>query len=282
MPAKLINGKFLADEILKDLRQKVVKLNRPPGFAVILVGNDPASQLYVRNKKKACEKVGITFNQYLCGGEFCPQVTEEQILRMIDWLNADPEVDGIIVQLPIPQKFDTQKIIEQISPAKDVDSLNSATVKKFMAGEPGIISPLVQAINAAIISTHENLAGKNAVIISNNAPYAQTRKKDLQDLGMNVEIISPAGNLAEKTKQADVLVVIAGQRNLIKKSMVKPDAIVIDVGTNAISENEWVGDVDSDVAEVASWLTPVPGGIGPLTVAFLLKNTYELAQKKQG
>jgi len=277
MPAKQINGKDLAKKILLDLRQKIVKLNRAPGLAVILIGNDPASELYVRNKKKACEKVGLVFHQYLCAGDFFPQVTEAEILKMIDWLNHDPETDGIIVQLPIPERFDTKKIIERIDPKKDVDGFHPVNREKFMAGQPGVTSPLVLAIKAAIAATGENLAGRQAVIVANNELYSQTRKKDLADLGLKVEIITPDKNLAAKIKTADVLVSIVGKPHFIGKDLIKDGAIVIDVGTSLLPDNTWAGDVEPAAAEIAGWITPVPGGVGPLTVAFLLQNVYQAA-----
>ncbi len=279
MSAKLIDGKKLAEDILLDLHQKVAKLDRAPGLAVVLIGSDPASQLYVRNKKKACEKVGIAFHQYLCGGDCLPNVTEEQILEAIDFLNNDPAVDGIIVQLPIPPKFDTQKIIERIDPEKDVDGFHPLNRKKFLAGQPSIVSPLVSAINAAIVSTGENLAGKQAIIIANNELYSQTRKKDLQDLGLRVEIITADKDFTAAIKTADVVVSIVGKPHFIGKDLIKDGAIVIDVGTSLMADNKWAGDVDPAAAERASWITPVPGGVGPLTVAMLLKNTCELAVK---
>jgi methylenetetrahydrofolate dehydrogenase (NADP+)/methenyltetrahydrofolate cyclohydrolase len=281
MPAKLINGKELAEAILLDLRQKILSLDRAPGLAVVLVGEDEASKLYVRNKKRACLKVGITFHDYLCGGSCLPNITETEILKTIDFLNQDPEIDGIIVQLPLPEKFDTSKIINRISPDKDVDGFTEINKKKFLAGNEVIVSPLMLAINEAIASTGEDLKGKSAVIVSNNQAYAQTRKKDLEDLGLKVEIIPARGPVGEKTRTADVLVVIVGQSNYIKKDMIKPGAIVIDVGTNLVGENKWTGDVDPEAAEVAAYLTPVPGGVGPLTVAMLLQNVYGLAVKNQ-
>lgn len=272
--AKIIDGKAVAEKILLALKGQIAKLNRPPGLAVILIGDDPASQLYVKNKKKACEKTGIIFHSYFCGGKFCPDVTEKQILEMIDFLNNDPTIDGIIVQLPVPKKFDTKKIINRILPAKDVDGFQPENQKRHF-----LIPPLIQAVAAALTATKENLKGKTAVVVAKNPILSEPLKKSLENQGLKVEVVKPDKKLTEKTKSADVLIVVVGQKQLIKKSMVKPDAIVIDIGTNLIGKNKWAGDVEPKVAEVALWLTPVPGGIGPLTVAYLLKNTFELAQK---
>ncbi len=279
--AKIIDGKTIAEKILLGLKNEISKLKRPPGLAVILIGEDEASKLYVRNKKRACEKVGIIFHSYFCGGEFCPNSTENEILKMIDFLNNDPSIDGIIVQLPIPKKFNVKKIIERISPVKDVDCFTEKNKKKYLAGKKFITSPLILAVEEALKHTDQNLKGKEALIVAKNPTYSEMRKKDLEKLGLKTNITSVNSTLSEKTKKADVLVAILGQSNLIKKSMTKPGAIVIDIGTNLVSEKKWTGDVDPKVAEVASWLTPVPGGIGPLTVAFLLKNTVELAKKNQ-
>jgi len=280
--AKIIDGKALADKIILELKGKIAQLSRPPGLAVILIGDDPPSHLYVKNKKKAAQKVGLEFHDYLCDQKCCPETTEEKILTMIDFLNNDPAIDGIIVQLPIPKKFNTEKIINQVDPAKDVDGFHPKNSKPP--------SPLIQAVGIALSATEEKLSGKTAVIVAKNPIFSQPLEKSLDKQGLKVETVKPDEKMAEKTKQADVLIVILGQKHFIKKSMVKPNAIVIDIGTNLEGpldpargkKNKWTGDVDPEVTEVASWLTPVPGGIGPLTVAYLLKNTFELAKNNQG
>jgi len=275
--AQLINGKALAERILLELKGKVSQLSRPPGLATILIGNDSASQLYVKKKKEACHKVGIKFHNYLCGRECCPDITEEKILEMIEFLNNDPNTDGIIVQLPLPPKYNSNKIIKAIDPQKDVDGFHPENAKKFLWEMPSIVSPLIQAVNTALTATKESLKGKTAVIVARNSIFSDLLKKDLENQGLEVKIAKPDKNLPEITKTADVLIVILGQKHFIKKSMVKKNAIVIDIGTNLIGKKKWAGDVDPKVAEVAGWLTPVPGGIGPLTVSMLLKNVYHLA-----
>jgi len=280
MSAQLIDGKALAEQTLLWLKSQIAQLTQPPGLAVILIGDDPASKLYVRNKKLAAEKIGITFHSYFCGGACLPDVSEKEILETIDFLNNDPTIDGIIVQLPIPKKFDTQKIINRINPEKDVDGFHPKNQKEFMAGQPTLVPPLIQAVSAALTATQENLKNKNTIIISKNPIFSEPLKKYLFDQGLKTKVIEPNQGLANETKKADVLITIIGQKHLIKKTMVKPDAIVIDAGTNLVSENKWTGDVDPKVAAVAGFLTPVPGGIGPLTVAFLLANTCQLAKNK--
>ena len=275
--AKIIDGKKIADKILWELKGKIARLNRPPGLAVILVGDDPASRLYVNNKKKAADKIGVKFCEYLCGNKFYSNITEKKILEMIEFLNHDSEIDAIIVQLPLPQKFNTEKIINQIKNEKDVDVFKNK--KAELIQDKTIISPpLVQAVDEALKSTGQNLKAKKAVIVAKNPIFSRPMKKNLEIKDVQVEIIKPNKKMAAKTKMADILIVIVGQKNLIKKTMVKPGAIVVDIGTNLMAKNKWVGDVDSKVREIASWLTPVPGGIGPLTVAMLLKNTYQLAK----
>ena len=280
--AQLIDGKALAEKILLELKGKIARLKRPPGLAVILIGADPASHLYVKNKKKASQKIGLEFHEYLCNNKCRPNVTEPEILETIDFLNNDPATDGIIVQLPLPKEFNTEKIINRILPAKDVDGFHPLNQKKILAGNPLVIPPVIGAVNAALQATGENLAGKTAVIIAKNPVFSEPLKKDLTRQGLRVKITSPADeNLNQKTRAADLIVAALGQKHFLKKAMVKPDAIIIDIGTNLSGKNKWSGDVDPKVAEVAGWLTPVPGGIGPLTVAYLLKNTFELAKRSQ-
>ncbi|MFA5021120.1 MAG: bifunctional 5,10-methylenetetrahydrofolate dehydrogenase/5,10-methenyltetrahydrofolate cyclohydrolase [Patescibacteria group bacterium] len=273
---KLIDGKTLAQNILLDLKIKITKLNRPPGLATILIGDDPASQLYVKTKKKTCLKIGIEFHDYLCGGRLCPDITQNEILEMIDWLNHDSTVDGIIVQLPLPKKFNAQKIIDRIDPKKDVDGFHPKNKLKLI--EP----PLVGAIKLALQSTGEKLSGKKTVVISKNPIFSAPLIKSLAAAGLKLKTVEPDDkNLKAITKAADVLITVVGQKSLVKKSMIKDDVIIIDAGSTLIGENQWAGDVDPAVKKIASWFTPVPGGIGPLTVAMLLKNTYELAKHNQ-
>jgi len=279
--AKIIDGKKLAEDTLITLMSDIKALGRHPGLAAILIGDDEPSKLYIKNKRKAAERVGINFYDYRCGGETLPNVTQEEILAAIDFLNKDPEVNGIIVQLPIPEKFDTKTIINRIDPSKDVDG--------FQPQDPSLLSekivitpPLIGAVTQALTSTGEPLMGKHAVIVSKNPIFSQPMGAALEKLGIKVETITPDTGFDKITKKADILIVIVGKVGIVNKSMVKPGAIVIDVGTNSIGGDQFAGDVDPEVAEVAGWLTPVPGGIGPLTVAMLLKSTYELSLKQYG
>jgi len=280
--AQIIDGKKIAGERLIELRKKILLLKRTPGLAAILIGDDPASHLYLRNKKRACEKVGIIFHDYLCGKKCLPNITEPEILAMIDWLNKDKEIDGIIVQLPLPKNFNTQTIINHIDPKKDVDGFHPENIKNFSNYSDFPTSPLIESIRVAIKSTGQDVRGKQALIIGKNPIFYENLAQALKKEKLIVTQISDQEKLlTEKIKTADVLIVILGKSNFIKKSMIKEGAIVIDVGTNLISENKWAGDVEPQATEVAGFITPVPGGIGPLTVAMLLENTYQLAKKNQ-
>ncbi len=280
--AQLIDGKKLADDILYSLKEKIADLPHAPGLAVVMIGDDAASKLYIQSKKKASQKIGVTFHDYYCGGEhMLPNITEAEVLTMIEYLNQDEMVHGIIVQLPIPKSFDTNKIIAAIAPEKDVDGFHPQNQGEALHEKLVITSPLIHAVEYALAETKEKLTGKRCVIVSKNPIFSTPLKKALEALGLKTEVTKPENDLKEKTLVADVLISVVGKKGLITKDMVKPDSIIIDVGTNLVSANTWVGDVDLGVSEVAGWLTPVPGGIGPLTVAMLLQNTYDAAVKNQ-
>ena len=281
MPAKLIDGKALAEKILLELKPKIANLKRPPGLAAILIGDDPASLLYIKNKKIACKKIGLNFHAYFCGNKISPNITEGQIIETISRLNNNPAIDGIIVQLPIPKKFDTEKITSQIKLEKDVDGFNRQKSLKNLGADTLISPPLIDAVNLVLTETKKDFQNKTAVILCKNPIFSEPMKKSLAEIGLNVKIVKPEKNFSASTKKADVLIVILGKKYFVKKNMVKPEAIVIDIGTNLSGENKWAGDVDPQVAQIASFITPVPGGIGPLTVAMLIKNVYQLALKNQ-
>lgn len=281
MSAKIIDGKKLSEKILLDLRKKIVTMKRPPGLGAILVGDDPASHLYVSTKKKACIKVGIDFHDYLCGSQGHPSETTKDVIKVIDYLNNDDSVDGVIIQLPLPENFDTKALIDKINPAKDVDGFLSQDPKDVLDEKIVITPPLINAVNHALESTKVDLNNKPAVIISNSPIFSDPMKKALEDKGLKVKTIGPDQGFEKITTSADVLITIVGKPHFIKASAIKKDAIVIDIGTTLVGEKKWAGDVDPEVKKIAGYITPVPGGIGPLTVAMLLKNTYDLAIKNQ-
>lgn len=279
--ARLIDGKKIAEQILLDLAKEINQLPKRPGLATILVGEDPSSQLYINNKKKASQKTGIEFHEYLCNKKCYPNISQKELLEMIDWLNNDPEIDGIIIQLPLPKKYNTQAIINQISPAKDADAFHPKNKGKFLTDVKQLTPPLINAIKIALAQTKNNLKDKKTIIVAKDSIFSNSLDQALKKIGLKVTVVRPnEKDLKAKTNQAEILISIVGKKHLIKPEMVKPKAIVIDAGTVLEANNSLVGDVDPRVAKVADWLTPVPGGIGPLTVAMLLKNVVELAKKK--
>ena len=210
--AQLIDGNAISREILNDLKTKIGKLKRHPGLAAILIGDDPASKRYIAKKKEACRKVGINFHSYLCGGDFYPKITEEEILKMIDWLNQDQDVNAIIIQLPIPKKFNTQKIINELDPKKDVDGFHPKNLSQAAKN-----SPLIKAVDMALKHTGEKLTGQKAVIVSKNPIFAKPLAQNLKGLGLEVITVEPTGQWTTAAKTADVLISIVGQPGLIKK-----------------------------------------------------------------
>jgi methylenetetrahydrofolate dehydrogenase (NADP+)/methenyltetrahydrofolate cyclohydrolase len=257
MPAKLIDGKKLADKILLQIKDKLAKMNAKPGLVAILIGDNDTSKLYLKLKGKACQETGINFHSYLLDDN----CNEDKIIEVINWLNNDAETTGIIVQLPLPSKFKTDKIIQAIAPAKDVDGFQPKS--KF-------ISPNILGIIELLKTTKVNLKNKQIIILSNSKIFSQPFKKLLPN--SKIEYINPQDkNLTTKTKTADILIVAIGQPYFIKPEMIKKDAILIDVGINTI-KGKTVGDIDPACDKVAAWRSPVPGGVGPMTVAMLLKN----------
>jgi methylenetetrahydrofolate dehydrogenase (NADP+)/methenyltetrahydrofolate cyclohydrolase len=241
-------------------------------LAIILVGNDPASKLYVRLKQKACEHSGANFHKYL----FDADAKEEQILETINFLNKDDETNGILVQLPLPDGFNEEKILSAIAIKKDIDALNPINQQALITGEAKIISPLAKSVEQLILNTNEQLAGKKIVVFANHPPLFNAIKFLFPN--NDVEYASPAQpNWQEATKAADVLIVCVGRPNFINEQHIKSNTIIIDIGINKSASGKTVGDVDFDsVKNIAGRITPVPGGVGPMTIAMLLKNLLAL------
>ncbi|MFA6307445.1 MAG: bifunctional 5,10-methylenetetrahydrofolate dehydrogenase/5,10-methenyltetrahydrofolate cyclohydrolase [Patescibacteria group bacterium] len=275
---KILDGKALALQIQQKIKEEIAKKHIKPSLAIILVGEDPASQLYVSKKKIACQEVGIDFHEYFMSAD----TTEKTLLETIDFLNKDQDTDAILVQLPLPKKFDTNKIIKAIDPKKDVDGFHPQNIQYFLKNKAYITPGLPLGILKLLEESQEDLANKYAVIVSRSKVFSQPMIKILEDRKMKVSLINPqADNLKEATLKADVLIVSCGQPFLIKEDMIKADSIIIDVGTNKIDNNYVVGDVDySTVFPKVKFITPVPGGVGPMTVAMLLYNTVKLAKLK--
>lgn len=276
--ARIIDGKAVAAEIKASVREKAEdfeKANgRKPGLAVVKAGNDPASAIYVRNKIKACEACNIASYSYY----FDENVTYAQLAELIDALNSDGTVDGILVQLPLPRGIDERKVLSLIAPEKDADGFHAVNAGKLFLGERGTVACTPRGIMELIRSTGVSIAGKRAVVIGRSNIVGKPVAQLLLAADATVTVChSKTENLAEITRAADILVAAVGRKKFVTADMVKPDAIVIDVGMNRDDEGLF-GDVDFDnVKDVAGYITPVPGGVGPMTIAMLLSNTVESA-----
>lgn len=282
MTAKIIDGKLVAqkiqDEIKKEVEAQVAKGILPPGLAVILVGEDPASQIYVRNKKSACAKVGFYTEEYIL-----PATTKEEDLRkLIAKLNENNKIHGILVQVPLPQGLNEKNILEFISPEKDVDCFHPVNVGNLFLGIPRFLPCTPAGIMELLKSENIDLKGKRAVIVGRSNIVGKPMAILLLSEHATVTMChSRTVNLAEVCRQAQILVVAIGKARFITADMVSPGAVVIDIGQNRL-EDKLVGDVDFEkVKEVASLITPVPGGVGPMTITMLLKNTLHAAKMTQ-
>ena len=280
MTARLIDGKALAARLRTELVSRVAQLQargRRPGLAVVLVGDDPASAVYVRNKIKACEDCGIRSVFEKLPGD----VGEAQLLGVIDRLNADATLHGILVQLPLPRHLNAQRVLESISFDKDVDGLHATNAGLTLMGVPHFRSCTPYGVMKMLESTGIELAGKHAVVIGRSNMVGKPMAMLLLAANATVTIChSATHDLSSITRQADVLVAAVGRRAIVKADMVKPGAVVIYVGTNKTPEGKLAGDVDfGAVKEVAGWISPVPGGVGPMTIAMLLTNTVESAER---
>lgn len=277
---KIINGTGLAREIRTDLRTKILASKVKPGLAVILVGQDPASQIYVDFKKKASEEVGIELESFECEEDF----PEKKLLKLIHKLNEKRSIHGILVQLPLPDQIDEQKIIAAIVPEKDVDGFHPVNVGWLSIGHPLIVSATAKAIWRMIQSTNLELKGRQVVVVGASNIVGKPIAQILLNKRATVTVChSKTKDLALHTLRADVLVSAVGKPNLITQDMVKPGAVVIDAGITRTEEGKVVGDVDFErVKDVAGWITPVPGGVGPMTVAMLLENTWEAMRRIEG
>ena len=280
MPAQLISGSVLSQQIRTEVAQRAAALSArgvKPGLAVILVGEDPASAVYVRNKVKACAENGL----HSVLEKYDASLSEADLLARIRALNADPAIHGILVQLPLPRHIHPQRVIETISTAKDVDGYSVQSAGELMAGLPGFRPCTPFGCMKLIESTGVPLKGQHAVVIGRSNTVGKPMALLLLQAHATVTIChSATPDLGLFTRQADVLVAAVGRRNTVTKDMVKPGAIVIDVGMNRDDAGKLCGDVDFDpVSEVAGWITPVPGGVGPMTITMLLVNTLESAER---
>ena len=282
MTAQLIDGKLLAQQTRETVKAQAQILTergkRRPGLAVILVGENPASQVYVANKVKACADVG--FHSVL--ERYPASITEPELLEHVKRLNTDSAIDGILVQLPLPRHIDAQKVIEAIAPDKDVDGFHVASAGALMVGATGFRPCTPAGCMKMLEAIHYDMKGKNAVVVGRSNIVGKPMALMLLEKNATVTIChSNTANLKQFTQNADILVCAVGKVDMITADMVKPGAVVIDVGMNRNSSGKLCGDVDFEgVREVAGWITPVPGGVGPMTIAMLLVNTLESAQRR--
>jgi methylenetetrahydrofolate dehydrogenase (NADP+)/methenyltetrahydrofolate cyclohydrolase len=277
MTAQLLDGKLISEQIITEVRAKVdariAAGKRAPALAVVLVGDDPASAVYVRNKKKACERAGFRSLSY----ELSASLSEAELLDIVQKLNDDPEVDGILVQLPLPKHIDTERVIEAINPLKDVDGFHPYNFGRLALRMPLLRPCTPHGVMVMLEKTGVDLVGKDAVVIGASNIVGRPAALELLMARATVTVChSKTRDLAGKVAAADVVVAGVGIPNFVKGAWIKPGAIVIDVGINRLDNGKLCGDVEFDVAkERASWITPVPGGVGPMTIALLMQNTLD-------
>lgn len=281
MEARLISGRDIASEIRLGLKNDVEKLKRngvQPGLAVVVAGDDPASRIYVNNKKKVCEEIGIRSFEYALPSE----TSEWEIIELIKTLNSDGNVDGILVQLPLPRHINSEKVLLEIDPDKDVDAFHPVNVGKIMIGNYTFLPCTPAGVIEMIHRTGVDLKGSECVVVGRSNIVGKPMAMLLLHEHATVTIChSRTQDLKTVCRRADVLVVAVGKPKLIKADFIKPGAVVIDVGTNRMENGKLCGDVDFDEAKnVASYITPVPGGVGPMTIAMLMKNTVKAAQMR--
>lgn len=279
---KILDGKALAQHLGRNLAEETNSLKSHginPKFCVINIGEDPASKVYVRSKRKKAEKIGIKQVVY----QLPEDESEEDVLRLIDRLNADAEVAGLMVQLPVPDQIDVDKVIERIDPEKDVDGLTPANIGRLWMGKH-FVEPATAAGIIALLDHYQiDLNGKNAVIVGRSNIVGKPLAALMLERNASVSILhSHTRDLGELTRRADILVSAVGKPHMIKAEMVQEGAVVIDVGINRV-DGQLMGDVDFDqVKDKASWITPVPGGVGPLTVEFLMEEVIKLTRRQHG
>ncbi len=284
MTARLLDGKKIAEAALDQVRRRVqarlVAGSRVPGLAVVLVGNDPASSVYVRNKRRACEQVGFLSRSY----DLPATTSQDELLRLVDELNADPAIDGILVQLPLPAGLDGNALLERIRPDKDVDGFHPENIGRLTLRQPGLRPCTPKGVMQLLAHTDRPVRGRNAVIVGVSNHVGRPMALELLLAGCTITCCHRfTADLAAEVARGDILVVAAGRPGLVPGEWVKEGAVVIDVGINRAADGRLVGDVGFEAArERASWITPVPGGVGPMTVAMLMSNTLDAAEHHAG
>ncbi|TVO74822.1 bifunctional methylenetetrahydrofolate dehydrogenase/methenyltetrahydrofolate cyclohydrolase FolD [Sedimenticola selenatireducens] len=277
MSANILDGKAIAADLRSDIKAQVSRMTeageRPPGLVVILVGEDPASQVYVRNKQRSCEEVGFLSELRRLPAE----TTEAELIAQIDELNAREDVDGILVQLPLPKQIDEETVTERILPTKDVDGFHPYNVGRLALRMPIMRPCTPKGVMTMLERTGQRLEGLDAVIIGQSNIVGRPMALELLAARCTITVChSRTKDLEEKISKADIVVAAVGRANFVKGEWIKPGALVIDVGINRLEDGTLCGDVDyASAAEKAAWITPVPGGVGPMTVATLLENTLQ-------
>ena len=281
MTARILDGKRIADEVLDEVASRVrarrkVGLNRP-GLAVVLVGNDPASSVYVRNKRRACQRVGFHTLDF----DLPSQVSGAELSALIDRLNADPKVHGILVQLPLPAHIDATDLIQRIRPDKDVDGFHAENLGRLALRQPGLRPCTPKGVMTLLAHTDKPVRGRHAVVVGVSNHVGRPLGLELLLAGATVTSCHRfTRDLPGFIASADLLIVAVGKPGLVRGDWVKPGAVVIDVGINRLEDGTLTGDVEFAAAQArASWITPVPGGVGPMTVATLMQNTLEAAER---
>ncbi len=280
--SKIIDGKELAKKVRLELKDEVEKLKKDenihPKLAVIMVGSDPASQIYVRNKSKACDEIGIEFEEFLLD----ENTTQKELLDLIDKLNENEKVNGILLQSPIPKNLDINEAFRRISPEKDVDGFNPVNVGKLTLGQKGFVSCTPSGVIKMLEEYNIDIEGKNAVVLGRSNIVGKPMSQCLLNKNATVTIChSKTKNINDITKNADIIVAAIGKKEFVKGDMVKEGAVVIDVGINRGEDGKLKGDVDfEEVSKKASYITPVPGGVGPMTIAMLMTNVVKAAKEQ--
>lgn len=291
MTAKRLDGKALAaemrSEMASEVKARVARGQRPPGLAAVLVGNDPASQTYVRNKRKSCDEIGLANWLHHLPAD----TTEQQLLSLVDTLNADPAVHGILVQLPLPKRIREEAVIAAVDPLKDVDCFHPDNVGRLTAGHPRYYPCTPHGVVQLVARNGIAWAGANVVVVGRSnivgkplALMLMQKPSKANPAGGDATVTvahTRTANLAEVCRGADILVAAVGKPGCIAPDMIKPGAVVVDVGTSVV-DGKLRGDVDAAVADVAGWLSPVPGGVGPMTITMLLFNTLRAAERIDG
>ena len=281
MAAQILDGKSLAAQVRAGVKEKAARLAQRgirPGLAVILAGDDPASRVYVRNKVRACEETGLRSSLF----EYPPSVSETELLERIGALNADASVHGILVQLPLPKHVDALRVLDAVAPAKDVDGFHDTNLGALLAGKPGLVPCTPAGVMRLLDAAGVPIGGKRAVVIGRSNIVGKPLALLLLQRDATVTIChSKTRDLENLAREADILVAAIGRAKLVGGGMVKPGACVVDVGINRLPDGTLAGDVDFHAAKnVAGWITPVPGGVGPMTIAMLLENCLYAAQRK--